>query len=144
MITFVFALLVALLWGIQPNIHKYVLGDLNYKTIMVLGFIFYLACMLLFIPFVWKDVVADKPKISTKSVAFIAISSIFCAFLANVLYLFALKHHKSYVVSALVYSSPIFTLFVSALILKERITISGGIGVAFITIGILCLAFDMR
>ena len=42
------------------------------------------------------------------------------AFLANLLYLMVLKKNQSYIVSALIYSSPVFMFLIAWLFLKEK------------------------
>jgi drug/metabolite transporter (DMT)-like permease len=47
-----------------------------------------------------------------------------------------LKKHDSYIISALIYSSPIFTLLLACLFLNEQITYYGLLGVLFIVVGV--------
>jgi len=137
-----YALFVAFLWGLTPVIHKHVLNTLDPRTVMVLGSIFYFACVLMF--WLWnREIIKNDVKnVKLQHIYWIAITSIVTAFIANVIYLFILKKHDSYIISALIYSCPIFTLVLAYIFLKEHITFTGLIGVFLITAGVACLGFN--
>jgi len=67
---------------------------------------------------------------------------IFTVFLANVLYYNVLKNHESSIISALIYSSPVFTLIIAYLFLKERLDIYGLSGVLAIILGVILIAMN--
>ena len=134
------ALFVAFLWGIQPLVQKNLLKNINFKIIMIVGGMFYAGALLLFSVYNWKSVKKDMYALSTKSVAMIGITSIACAFIANLLYLYILKDHKSYVISALIYSSPLFTLLLAHAITGENINVTSICGVLLIVAGVFVLS----
>jgi drug/metabolite transporter (DMT)-like permease len=82
----------------------------------------------------------DVKKLPNSSLAIMACSAIFSGFLANYLYFKAIQHSSSYVVSALIFSSPMFTFVLAYLLLNESVTWRNGLGVAFIVIGVIILA----
>jgi drug/metabolite transporter (DMT)-like permease len=67
------------------------------------------------------------------------LSGIIAGFLANYLYFHVVQKHASYVVSALIFSSPFFTFVISYLFLKEDMTWMSVLGVFFIIVGIVLL-----
>lgn len=138
----IIAMSVALLWGVMPIIHKYVLHHVSYMTVMFVGGCVYFTCVLLFSMYHMPIITQDLKQITTKIVALIACASLFCAFLANVMYFYVLKQNKSYWVSALTFSSPLFTLLIASLILQEKVTVYGFIGVILVTCGVVFLAID--
>lgn len=133
--------LVALLWGVQPVIYKYVLRDVDPKVILVLSACTYAVCTLALVAATWAPFKRELGRLTAGTAGLIVATSVFTAFLANLLYLYVLSGHDSYVVSALVYSSPVFTVLLAFLFLHERVTALGLGGVALIVSGMLCLAW---
>lgn len=72
----------------------------------------------------------------------IGIAAILSGFVANLIYLFVLKKHQSYLVSALIYAAPAFTLLLAYFLLKEDISVIGFIGVIMVIIGTICIALN--
>jgi len=139
-IAFALALFVGILWGIAPIFHKVLLRDIGFKTIMVVSSLAYFLCTCIFALVFWKDIVKDSKHLNVVNVSVISLIAIVTGFLANLIYFFVLKGSKSYIVSALIYSSPFFTLIASYLFLKEDITLVGGLGCLLIVMGVVCLA----
>lgn len=135
-----FALFISFLWGLQPVIHKVLLKHIDPKTILIISSFFYTSCIILFAIYNYKEFIKDLKIIDTKSFIVIGITAIFSAFIANLIYFYILKNNESYIVSALIYSSPVFTLILAYFFLKEKITLYGFIGLIFIVIGILFIA----
>ena len=81
-------------------------------------------------------------KITKKDIIIIVLTSAIATFMANVLYYTILKNHESSLISALIYSSPIFTLILAYIFLKERINTIGIFGILFIVLGIICIAMN--
>ena len=79
-----------------------------------------------------------------KQVFLIAITVILGGFFANLLYFIILNKHESSVVSALIYSSPVFTLVLAMLFAKEKVSIVGIMGIILITLGVICIAFNEK
>jgi drug/metabolite transporter (DMT)-like permease len=65
-------------------------------------------------------------------------------FLANYLYFNVIGKHASYLVSALIFSSPFFTLVLSYMLLKEDISITSFIAIILIVVGIIMLATSKK
>lgn len=70
--------------------------------------------------------------------------TIICGFGANILYLWVLQHNDSYVVTAVAFTSPIFTLILAYFILNERVTPISVVGVFMIVIGVYCISMNNR
>lgn len=138
------ALFVAFLWGLSPIIHKHILINVDPKVIMVVSAIFYTASVAIFSAYYWKFLSKEAQKLDLKTIILIAFTSIITAFLANLIYFYILKEHDSYIVSALIYSSPIFTLVLAYYLLKEKITFYGCIGVLFIVVGVVLISMNEK
>jgi len=137
-----FAILVSFFWGIQPIIHKILLTKLDPRIILVIGSVFYTLCLICFTIFNWSDLKREANKLNIRTVFIIGILSVITAFVANLIYLYILKKQESYIISALIYSCPIFTLILSYIFLKEKITPIGGVGVILIILGVICIVFN--
>jgi drug/metabolite transporter (DMT)-like permease len=79
---------------------------------------------------------------SVRQVAVIGATTVLTGFAANWLYFNVLRAHNSFVISALVYSCPLFTLLLAAAFLNERITVAGVAGVLLICAGLFCIALN--
>jgi len=84
----------------------------------------------------------DINNISKTDIIVILFSSGIAAFFGNVLYFSILKNHESSIISALIFSSPIFTLIFAYLFLKERINTIGIVGILFIVTGVICISMN--
>ena len=136
------SLFIAFLWGIQPVIHKYILKSIDPKTIIILNTVFYSFCSIGFAIKYWRSVKKDWKKLTPIKLMWIGIAAIISGFVANLIYLFVLKKHQSYLVSALIYAAPAFTLLLAYFLLKEDISVIGFIGVIMVIIGTICIALN--
>lgn len=140
-ISIILALFVGFLWGLAPIVHKILLKNIDFKLFMVLSSCCFFACTCIFAIYFWKDlVVSAKKQLTIFNLSWIILASVFVGFIANLVYLFVLKDYKSYIVSALIYCSPFFTLALSYLFLKENITYVGASGCILITLGVILIA----
>jgi drug/metabolite transporter (DMT)-like permease len=136
------ALLVAFLWGAAVNIHKTLLDKMDHVVVMLVGGFFYFSAVLIYSYLNRYTVMKDWTKLNTYTISLIAINSILSGFLAGLIYFYVLKKSDSYIVSALVYSSPVFTLLIAYFVLRERVTWRGFLGVLLITVGIIMIALN--
>lgn len=136
------ALLVALLWGVTPVIHKHILVNTKPSTVIFIGGMAYFTCMIVYAHLNKKDILHDFVKMDKTTIALIACTSVVAGFAANYIYMHVLKDAESYIVSALVYSSPAFTLIFAHLFLQEKMSFMGFGGVMLIVAGILCISID--
>jgi len=134
------ALFISFLWGLAPVIHKLVLKNVNPITVFILSGVIYAFVMVFFMAWHTDTLKKDIPKIELRDLGLIAFASIIDAFLANLLYYNVLRDHESYIVSALIFSSPVFTLLLGYLFLQEKITLMGALGVFLIILGVICIS----
>ena len=130
------SLFISFLWGSSTVIHKYFVQKLNILTIMFISTIVYTACLLLFAAFNQKHLIHDYNIINNNDIVIIALTSIITGFFANYLYFYVLKDHESSLISALIYSCPIFTLLLAYLLLNERVDKYGILGIIFVVFGV--------
>jgi len=143
-VAIIFALFVAFLWGIAPLVHKVLLSEMSFKTVLVISSFTYFICTILFALYYRNDLIADSKRVTTQHILVIAAVAITTGFIANLIYFMVLKGNKSYIVSALIYASPIFTLIGGIWLLKEKFTKFSLLGVLFIVAGVVFIAIGDR
>ena len=138
----VISLIVSFLFGITPITHKYLFSihPISKETMITSGAFFYFLCALVYFIVNRKKVILDVKRLPSSSLAIMACSAVFSGFLANYLYFKAIQHSSSYVVSALIFSSPMFTFALAYFILKEEVTYRSALGVFCIVLGVILLA----
>ena len=136
----ILALVISFLWGIPPVAHKYLLTKYNWTTIMLLSGSVFLTLVAILSLSKRREIIADLTKISLKD-AFILVSlPLFTVFIAQIIYYYILKDHESSIISALIYSSPVFTLIFAYLFSKERLDIYGLSGIFAIVMGVVLIS----
>lgn len=143
-VALVFALGISFLWGFSPILHKVALREISSHSAMIVGSVFYTVCLVIY-AFVFRKVIIHDVGHMTSHpwiFCYLAFTAIVCGFLTNIIYFSILKKYDSHIISALIYSSPVFTLIMAYLLLQERITVQGFFGVVFITIGVVFIAFN--
>ena len=136
------AMTVALLWGVAPVVHKYVLhGRVSEKIILVVGGVAYFIVLMMYWVVHAPEIQHGFKTIRWLDIILISIASVFMNLFAKIIYLNALKHAESYVISSLVYSAPLFTLLFAVLLLHEQVTLWKLVGVCMIVGGITLVSF---
>jgi drug/metabolite transporter (DMT)-like permease len=138
----VLAVFIACLWGISPIIFKYVLGDVDMKVIMVLTALFYIICVVFYAIPSWRSIYNNIKKINRMHLLLIAVNAAILTFLANLLFLIALKNNsQTYAVTAVAFCAPLFSLLIAFLFLNQQISWAHMIGMALTVGGIFILSF---
>ncbi len=137
------ALVVALLWSISPIVHKSILSaGISRETVLVLTGLLYFPCILAYGLIYHKRIITDIPKITKTQWALLICLTVMSGLIGNILYFWLLKHNDSYVVTALAFCSPIFTLVLAYWLLHEKITPVSVIGVLLIVLGVGCISLN--
>ena len=128
--------------GIVQVAHKSILTHISPITIMLVSAFIYAFLIIIYAAFNKNIIYKDIYNISKKDILIILFSSGIAAFFGNVLYFNILKNHDSSIISALIYSCPMFTLIIAYLFLKERINTIGILGILFIVLGVICISMN--
>jgi drug/metabolite transporter (DMT)-like permease len=136
------ALFIAFLWGIHPILNKILLGKFNFSTVFVLNNLIYCLAVLVFVYINYTEIAKDVKKLNNQDILILFTVALVAGFLANLLYYYILKSHESSLVSALVFSSPIFTLIIAHFFMKEELNDFGILGILFIVLGVVCIAYN--
>lgn len=135
-------LFIAFIVGLVPILDKVLLKTLSPYTVLAGSGIIYIICMFGFLYYYRKTILSDMKKINYLHILLFAFIAIFGSFIIKILFLNVLKNHHSHIITALVYSAPFFTLLIAYFFLKEDINIYGLIGVLFIILGVIFIAFN--
>jgi transporter family protein len=134
-----YALLVSFFWGIIPIIYKVLLNRLNNVTVMAITTIFYIILLMILIFYNRDIVIDDLNKITNHEYLWIFIATFFGVFLGNYLYYYLLKHGEVAILTALMYTAPIFTLLGAYFILNDKISKISLIGILLVVSGVVCI-----
>ena len=136
------AILISALWGATPIVIKSLTKKFNISTIMLcegLLYFFFLLCY----AYKFKDIIRkDIPKIDHIDIFKMFFAGVIGGLIGNILYIYVLEKHDSYITTALVSVSPFFTLILAYYFTKENITLYGVLGVTFIVFGIMLIAYN--
>ena len=141
------SLIVSLLYGISPVLYRYISTIHPYEihafTLLLISASVFFVCTLMCYVFHSGRVKHDLNNLykNKNALIMLLLSSILSVFIANLLYFMVLNksNTKSYIVSALVFTSPLFTLMLSYIFLEEDITYTALFSVGLIVAGILTL-----
>ena len=161
-ISFCIALCVALLWGVQAVVFKMLLRKYDTITVMVLSALLYAATLLVFVAFAPPTTAATVPGLGSglegcfrtisrmprRDVLLVFATELFGMLIANLLYYHVLTPSSSpsssspatAVVTAITFSSPVFTLLVGYAVLGEKVAPQGLLGIALVTAGLFLVA----
>ena len=95
-------------------------GDVDMNIIIVLTAVFYTICVVFYAIPSWKSIYHNIKKIQNIHLLLIAVNAAIMTFLANLLFLIALKNNsKTYVITAVAFCAPMFSLLIAFLFLTE-------------------------
>lgn len=134
------SLLTAFLWGSATIINKKLLTKYNAISMMFFSSSIYFLCLLSVVPFQYETIRGDIARLTNMELLVIFLSATLAGFSANYLYYYVLKSNDSSIVSAVVSTSPLFTLLLAYFLLKEKMTLIAILGIFFIVIGIVCIS----
>ncbi len=134
------AILISFLWGLSPVIHKKLLKKYAPSTLFILTGTIYAFCMFFYFLTHRASLFRDISKMTGVDFAWLAGIAVIATFFANILYFYVLSKEKSYIISALIYSSPVFTLLLAYFFTQNTMDYYGVLGVFFIILGVICIA----
>ena len=138
---FLLCILVAFLWSLHPICHKILKNKIDVFFIFILIWFFTSIFMILILIY-YKDHIYVNLINLTKIELLILTALGLISVLANFIYFYVIKHDNSYIVSAITYCSPLFTIFIAFLILNENFTFNSVIGITLIIVGASILSYE--
>jgi drug/metabolite transporter (DMT)-like permease len=132
------AVIIAFLYGIIPSLIKYILKDVNIITLLLFEAIGVLTFTAIGSLFHIENISKDLQNITWRT-SYSIILLCLVVFIANILLYLVLFRYDSYIVAAVISSSPIFALLASFLFIKESVTFIHLLGVGLIVGGVWCI-----
>ncbi|MEW5315189.1 MAG: hypothetical protein WDW38_006635 [Sanguina aurantia] len=128
-------LTVAALWGLAPVVQKALLVHLPRQTIFALSTLVYATSAVIYCCFHRQVILQSLPEVTGHQATLIILAAFLGSFAANLLFLEVLKDNPSYVVTALAFTSPIFTVALAASLLGEKIKWTNVFGILLVVCG---------
>jgi len=138
------ALFISFLWGIGNVIHKHLLDDISGLSLMLYSSIIYAVCIIATAVYNKSIIIKDYKKIDLRIASILFFTTVLTTYFSNVLYFYILKSHETSIISALVYSSPVFTVIFAYLFLNERLSLCGLIGIFMIILGTILINVENK
>lgn len=140
------SLIVSFLYGVSPILHKIIFNNntIHYYTLLCITSLIFFVCSIFIYISNYKIINNNISLFSRKTILLIIIGAILSTFIANLLYFKVIQYSKSYLVSALIFSSPFFTLLLSLIFLDETINMMSFIGVSLIITGTIILSMYQK
>uniref|UniRef100_A0A6C0I375 EamA domain-containing protein n=1 Tax=viral metagenome TaxID=1070528 RepID=A0A6C0I375_9ZZZZ len=136
------ALFIAVLEGLAPIIHKHLLAQISPATLLVVGALAYFFCVFCFALYHKETLITEIPTISKRDWLIILGSTAITGFVVNILYYTILQNHESFVIAALIFCSPVFTMLILFLFMNHKLNGFSVLGVLSIVLGVICIAFS--
>lgn len=139
---FISSFMIAFFWALVPIFYKIILKDIPALTIFFMYYIiaFIIAMSILF--FQYPNVKLEIDKFNIRNFILFVIIIFFGSIFANYLFYNILQKNQAYLITILTAISPIFTVAIAFLFLKESINNLAWIGIILIVIGLLILAYN--
>ncbi len=137
---FLYSAIVSFCWGLSPVLYKLLMTKMDIKVTFVINSLFFTLAVIAYTIYYWNDIKSNLKTTSVRDIALLGGISVILSFIPNIIYFNLLNQYDSYVVTALVNTAPIFTVGMSYLILKERVTKYDILGVVLIIIGVFFLS----
>ena len=109
------AIFISFLWGVSPLILKQLVTKFDKMTVLIIDGILYFIFTLLLGFYYYDTIMKDIPKITLYDGILLFLIAILPGVVANVLYMTVIENHDSYIITALVCISPLFTLVLAHL-----------------------------
>lgn len=138
---FFLCIFIAFLWGLHPIFHKFLQKKLDVIIIFIMVWLTTSLFMIFFIIYHNKHIYHNITTITRYEIVIFCIIGIITV-IANYLYFKTIKEVDSYIVAALTYSSPLFTVIIAYFLLKEDVTFSSLVGIMFIIFGSVLLCYN--
>lgn len=138
-----FTFIVALLWGISPIVVKYGMNkNINVNTFFFINTLIYVICGGLYSLVYKTDIEKDLTTSNASILILLTINAFFAVFLANTIYYILIQSNNTAIVTALSYSSPLFTVILSYFLLEEKLSIQTFLGIITIYFGIILISLN--
>lgn len=140
------AIFIAFIFGVSPIIHKYIFNTVPSMTpqlLFIFGGITYFLFTIVYALYEKQPLIDNIKNIPLSTIGLFLLGASM-SFYANYLYFNIISKNASYLVSSLIFISPLFTLVLSYLLLNEQITLMSVLGVLLIVSGVIIVAISSK
>ena len=131
------ALLVAIIWGINPIFEKFALKNASPYSVITIRFIFTAVCLAIITLTTGR--LEEITKVDGRSLFWILISGLVGGLIGLFLFFVALKHEDTSKVVPIAATFPMFTALYAYMLLGEAISLKRAIGILFVVIGAILI-----
>lgn len=139
----ILCIFIAIIWGISPIMQKRLLSRVNKETMLLVGGF---TATVILILMCFKE--SHKIKEDLSKIDFLTFVEISIAmtlgYIGTILFLSLLNNHKSYLITAITFTSPVFTAILACLWLQEKINTINVIGILLVVFGVILVAYQQK
>lgn len=133
------AVIVALLWSIPPIVHRFLFKkEVSRDLILIISSITYFTATMLYLAFKNRGLhwVKDHVIRHRHYVPMLMLTTLFSLFIANLLYLYCVKHAANInIVNVVMATYPVITLVLAYMLLNERLHSQSLLGFCLVLVG---------
>ena len=139
---FVECLMVALIYGINPIMYKHSLGVISVESFIIIFGLFYFAITLVFMYNFRHKLIKDIDVLKGKGYIYgiIFVSALLIFIFGDYVFLSTLKDNKSFIVTSIIASYPLVTVFFGYMLFKEEVKSIHFAGIMMVILGVLLLS----
>jgi drug/metabolite transporter (DMT)-like permease len=139
----IYLLTIAAIFGFNPIVQKYILNYISTESLMFLSAIAYASIMGIYTLFYHTKPFESDVRTLFKHpflAALIPFGVFLVLILGNFMYLSIIQNHKTYLITAITASYPLFTVLGGYLLFHELLTLTDLVGILMIMGGVTVLA----
>ena len=145
MFGYMYAVVVACLWGLAALVEATIIHKLSPLFLYVVGGLCVGISALIVLFFKWRTLLPMLYSASPRILGVAILASIAAMVVGNLLFLFALdKANSPSIVTVLAYCAPIFTLIGSIVLLQYKVTPLELVGIAMTIIGVFIIGISIK
>ena len=135
-------LMVSLIYGINPIMYKHSLELISVESFMIIFGLFYFVITLVFMYIFRHKLIKDIDLLRGNSYIYgvIFVSALLMFILGDYVFMIALKDNKSFIVTSIIASYPIFTVFLGYMLFNEEVKVTHFAGIMMVILGVLLLS----
>lgn len=142
LVSYSFALIVAIFWGVGAHMERYVLESMsNVSLFIVFGLVYFIVAIIIYV-FNYTKI---HHELTMSNVPFAILTALVSSTISILIYQKALSMcsvKNVHIVTALAFTAPLFTMIVTWLYFKERMSIKSVAGVCLIISGGVLLVMN--
>ena len=135
-------LLVSLVYGITPIMYKHSIGVISIESFIIIFGLFYFSITLVFMYMFRHKLIKDVDILSKHNYIYgiIMLSALLIFIVGNYVFLTVLENNKSYIVTSIIASYPLVSVFFGYLIFNDQVKVEHFAGILMVVLGIILIS----